>query len=318
MTLFIYLSPMGGLQIPLLPKAKGLGCLLTPMEIHLSAGISSKWFWAPCLHFCLCRSALPGSHRVGTNGELIPCNPGWEEQYTAHPSRMICHAIPCLSSLFASDTGTARTKTMTARTWDTHCNNLHISLEAPPDLCFSSRFLLGAANEQWPHLRDTAWNALPQYHIPRNRCLCKHGEMEPGSCRATYLKAIHHPLPCCQPNLHDGAGKPRLGQAGMCPGGLWMFPEKRSHNLSGLTLPVFCYPHHVEIFSHIYFKPPVFQLAPTVPCLIIGCYWEESGSILLTLNLYILIFNIYLIYIFNIISFHTWQFSVLDLSGDLY
>ena len=33
----------------------------------------------------------------------------------------------------------------------------------------------------------------------------------------------------------------------------------------------------------------MFHLAPTAPCPIIGCHWEELGSILLTLTFYIFV-----------------------------
>ena len=63
----------------------------------------------------------------------------------------------------------------------------------------------------------------------------------------------------------------------------------RTHNLSGQSVPVFCYPHCEELFTHIYVEPPMFQLAPITPCPVTGCHLEEPGFILLMLTLYIFI-----------------------------
>lgn len=110
MTPLICFGPLGGLQIPELPKATSLGSLLTLWKVCLGACINPESLYVPPppdLHFCFCL------HHVGTNKELF-----WDEKSSAccFPPRTcpawtvwanywalpFCYAIPCLPVLFAS------------------------------------------------------------------------------------------------------------------------------------------------------------------------------------------------------------------------
>ncbi|XP_068785779.1 uncharacterized protein [Struthio camelus] len=64
---------------------------------------------------------------------------------------------------------------------------------------------------------------------------------------------------------------------------------RRLHYLSGQPAPVLCHPHSQEVFPHLHKELPVFQCAPVASHPVTGHHGEETGLILSTPPLQILV-----------------------------
>jgi len=95
-----------------------------------------------------------------------------------------------------------------------------------------------------------------------------------GSPSPTLLPKQGHPQQTAQDRIHAG---------------LEYLQRRRLHSPSGQPGPGLRHPQREEVLPHVQTELPLLQFVPVAPCPVTGQQWKESGPVLLTRTLQILI-----------------------------